>query len=71
MGKIYNFVNDGISEAVEYINQAYQRGEIEGIIVGIKVKDELFTVLNSQSMSLLESLGLTECIKQSHFYEEY
>lgn len=71
MGKVYNFVNDGISETVEYINQAYRKGEIEGIIVGIKNKDDLYTILNSQTLNQLEGIGLTECIKQSQFYEQY
>lgn len=71
MGKLYNFVNDGITEVIEYINQAQARGEIEGLIVGMKMKDETYNMLNSQTLTHLEAIGLIECIKMGQFYAEY
>ena len=64
MGKVYNFVNDGVAEAIEYINNSYQKGEIVGIVIGIKCKDDNFAILNSLTMNHLETVGLIECIKR-------
>jgi hypothetical protein len=71
MGKVYNFVNNGLSEVMDYLNKAYEKGEIEGIVVGMKMNDETYTMLNSQTLTQLEAIGLMECIKMTNFYAEY
>ena len=62
MSNVIQLVNNGVSFIVNNINKTYESGEIEGLVVGIKLKNGDFFIGSSDELHFLEKLGLAQAI---------
>jgi hypothetical protein len=62
MGQLLTLNNNGTSNLVHRLLELYHDGEIEGLVVGVKLKSGEFTCGFTDSISFLEKLGLAQAI---------
>lgn len=68
MAEIIRFGNVG--EIIDELNAAFEKGEIEGLIVCIKYKqDGMFAIGWTESLSYIERLGLLEAAKGDCYHK--
>jgi hypothetical protein len=69
MDNLHYLINDGVSATLDYITKMYHKGEIEGLIIGMKNKNGEFSIINSDTINYLEAIGLTQCMTQHLVYK--
>ena len=62
MSNVKRLINDGNAEIIEKLTQFYESGELEGVIIGVKLKNGEFITGNSGTLSYLENVGLAQSI---------
>jgi hypothetical protein len=62
MTNVKRLINDGNAEIIEQLTQLYESGEMEGVIIGVKLKNGEFITGNSGTLSYLENVGLATSI---------
>lgn len=54
--------NSQVSNAIITLVDLYDKGSIEGLVMGIKLKTGEFYTMSTDKISFLEKLGLTQAI---------
>lgn len=62
MTNVKRLINDGNSEIIDQLSQLYESGEMDGVIIGVKLKSGEFITGNSGTLSYLENVGLAQSI---------
>ena len=58
MTNVKRLINNGNVEILEQLTQLYETGEVEGVIIAVKLENGEFITGNSGTLSYLEKLGL-------------
>ncbi|MGG2024243.1 hypothetical protein AB1282_00395 [Gottfriedia sp. S16(2024)] len=58
MSNVKRLINDGNAELIEKLSQLYEAGEMDGVIIGVKLKNGEYITGHSDTLSYLENLGL-------------
>lgn len=62
LSKVVRLNNDTIGEVVQRIEELYHEGQIEGVVIGIKLKNGNFVSGFTHTISFLEQLGLCQAL---------
>lgn len=62
MNKVVTLNRSGVTFILNNLNELFQNGEIEGLVVGVKLKSGEFISGSSDEISFLEKLGLSQAI---------
>jgi hypothetical protein len=62
MAEILSLNNNSISNLIHKITELYHEGEIEGLVIGVKLKDGEFACGFTDTINFLEKLGLCQAI---------
>lgn len=68
MGQIISLNNDGIINLIHRLTELYHDGELEGLVVGVKMKNGEFATGTTNSLSFLEKMGLAQAIVNDTTY---
>jgi hypothetical protein len=58
MTNVKRLINDGNAEIIEQLTQLYESGEMEGVIIGVKLKNGEYITGFSNTLTYLENIGL-------------